>query len=56
MEITLSVPLGYEPNEVRKLLEDFRDMVNLCIDKALKHNVTSFARLRKLVYGEWKSR
>ena len=57
MEITLSIPFGYEPSdEIRKLLEDFRDMVNFCIDRALKHNVTSFAKLRKLVYEEWKSR
>ncbi len=57
MELTLSVPFGYEPTrEIRKLLEDFRDMVNFCVNKALKHNVTSFDRLRKLVYDEWKSR
>lgn len=49
MEIALSVPFDYEPNdEVRRLLEEFRDMVNFCIEKALKHNITGFARLRKL--------
>ena len=32
MECVLGVPFGYEPNEeLRKLLEDFRDMVNFCI-------------------------
>ncbi|MDJ0270696.1 MAG: hypothetical protein NXY59_09190 [Aigarchaeota archaeon] len=57
MELTLSVPFSYEPNdEIRRLPEDFRDMVNFCIEKASKHNVTGFAKLRKLVYGEWKSR
>jgi len=57
MGITLSVPFGYEPSEeVRKLPEDFRDMVNFCIEKALESGVTGYARLRRLVYGEWKSR
>ncbi|MEM3745093.1 MAG: transposase [Candidatus Bathyarchaeia archaeon] len=57
MELTLSVPFGYEPNdEVRGLLVDFRDMVNFCIRKALEHNVTGFASLRRLVYEEWKER
>ena len=57
MEITLSVPFGYEPNEqTRKLLEDFRDMLNFCIEKALELNATSFAKLRKAVYDEWKSK
>jgi len=57
MEITLSVPFSYEASdEIRKLLEDFRDMVNFCIGKALRNNATSFAELRKLVYGEWKQK
>ncbi|MHA1626450.1 MAG: hypothetical protein ACTSYT_00965 [Candidatus Asgardarchaeia archaeon] len=57
MEITLSVSFGYESNdEIRKLLEDFRDMVNFCVDKALQNKATSFAKLRKLVYSEWKQK
>ncbi|MEM1673923.1 MAG: hypothetical protein QXF23_00775 [Candidatus Bathyarchaeia archaeon] len=57
MEITLSVPFGYEQSEeIRKLLEDFRDMLNFCIERALKDNITSYARLRKHIYREWKSR
>ena len=57
MEITLTVPFGYEPDpEVRRLLEDFRDMVNFCLVRALENKVTSYYRLRKLVYEEWKSR
>lgn len=56
-KVILSVLFGYEPNEeIRKLLKDFREMVNFCIDKALKHSVTSFSKLRKLVYDEWKSK
>jgi len=36
VEIVLSVPFVYEVNdEIRKLLEDFRDMVNFCIDFAV---------------------
>ncbi|MEM2714844.1 MAG: transposase [Candidatus Bathyarchaeia archaeon] len=57
MEIVLSVPFVYEVNdEVRKLLEDFRDMVNFCIDFAVKGRITSYGRLRKGVYEEWKKR
>lgn len=57
MEVTLSVPFCYELNEeVRKPLEDFRNMVNFCIEKALENNVASYAKLRKLVYDEWESR
>ena len=57
MEITLSVPFKYEPNEeIRKILEDFRDMVNFCIEMALKNGITSYYKLRKLVYEEWKRR
>jgi len=50
------VPFGYEKDEViQKLLEGFREMINFCIEKAIESNVTSsYAKLRKLVYGEWK--
>jgi putative transposase len=57
MECVLGVPFGYEPNdELRKLLEDFKDMVNFCIDYAYKRRITSYAKLRKGVYEEWKRR
>ena len=57
MEVTLSVAFGYEASEeVRALLEDFREMVNFAIEKALEANVTGYARLRKLIYDEWKRR
>ena len=57
VDVVLAVPFGYEKNEVvEKLLEDFREMVNFCIEKALESNVTSYAKLRKLVYEEWKRR
>jgi putative transposase len=53
----LGVPFGYEPNEeIKRLLEGFRDMVNFCIDYAYKRGITSYAKLRKGVYGEWKRR
>ena len=56
-EVVLSVPFRYEPGgEVRKLLEEFRDMVNFCVERALEANVTSYARLRNLVYTEFRSR
>jgi putative transposase len=57
VECVLGVPFGYEPNEEsRKLLEDFRDVVNFCIDYAYKKRITSYAKLRKGVYEEWKRR
>ncbi|MEM2661507.1 MAG: transposase [Nitrososphaeria archaeon] len=57
MEVTLSVPFEYEANSgTEKLLRDFRDMINFCIEYALKNNITSYARLRKSVYQEWKLR
>ncbi|ADI31314.1 RNA-guided endonuclease InsQ/TnpB family protein [Staphylothermus hellenicus] len=57
VEVTLTVPFKYEKSgEIRRLLVDFRDMVNFCIEKAVQSGVTSYARLRKLVYGEWKRR
>jgi len=57
MEVTLSVAFGYEPSgEVKSLLVDFRDMVNFAIERALEANVTGYARLRKLIYDEWKRR
>ncbi len=55
VEVILSVPFNYEANDdIRRLLEDFRSMVNFCIDSALKRRITSYATLRKGVYEEWK--
>jgi putative transposase len=57
VDVVLAVPFGYERKGViEKLLEDFRDMINFCIEKALRNDVTSYAKLRKLVYKEWKRR
>jgi putative transposase len=57
VEVALGVPFGYEPNEeLRKLLVDFREMVNFCIGYAHRGRITSYARLRKGVYEEWKKR
>jgi len=57
VDVVLAVPFSYERNEViEKLLKDFREMINFCIEKALENNVTSYAKLRKLVYEEWKQK
>ncbi len=57
VDVVLAIPFSYERNEIiRKLLEDFRDMINFCIEKAIENDVTSYAKLRKLVYEEWKGR
>ncbi|MCD6209485.1 MAG: transposase [Methanophagales archaeon] len=42
--------------KVRKLLEDFRDMINFCIGKALELNITSYYKLRKAIYEDFKER
>lgn len=50
-ELILSVPFNcYASNGVRRLIEDFRDMVSFCIDYALERRVASYDKLRKSVY------
>jgi putative transposase len=45
VEVYLGVPFGYEPNdELKRLLEDFRDMINFCIDYVYKRRITSYAK------------
>ncbi len=57
VDVVLAVPFSYDRDEIiQKLLEDFRDMINFCIEKAIENNVTSYAKLRKLVYKEWKEK
>lgn len=53
VEVMLGVPFGYEANE-----EGARGLrhVNFCMERAIERNVTSFARIRSLVYEEWKQR
>lgn len=59
LETVKAVWFGIEEDEdvrerVRKLLEDFRDMVNFCIEKALELNITSYRKLRNAVYEDFK--
>ena len=42
--------------EIAELLRIFRDMVNYCIERALEYGVTSFMRLRKMIYEDFKAR
>ena len=57
VDVVLSAVFGYEGDEaIQELLEEFREMINFCIEKALENGVTSYAKLRKLVYDEWKER
>jgi len=56
-EITLSIPFKYEATgDIRRVLEDFRDMINFCVQRALERGVTSFAKLRNLIYEEFKGK
>jgi len=54
MEITiLHVDFGYDENEqIRQLMSDFRDMVNYCIQKAVKSKISSFVKLWHLIKNE----
>jgi putative transposase len=55
VEVVLGVSFGYEcNNEIRRLLEDFREMINFCINYAYKNRITSYAKLRKDIYEDWK--
>jgi len=56
-EVVLSVAFRYKPNEeVQKLLVEFREMINYCIERAIKSRITSYYRLRKVVYDDFKRR
>ena len=55
MEAIKSVKFKYKcDSDMREIFKDFREMIMLCIDRALELNITSYARLRKAIYGEWK--
>jgi len=46
-----AVEVSYQLSEdVLKLLETFKDMVNYCIQAGLENNITSRFRLTKVVY------
>ncbi|MHC1600114.1 MAG: RNA-guided endonuclease InsQ/TnpB family protein [Candidatus Methanospirareceae archaeon] len=55
MEVIKAVKFKYR-GDLNELFEDFKEMIEFCIDKALKLGITSYAKLRKAVYGEWKHR
>jgi putative transposase len=57
MEVIQSVKFRYEPNErVRKLLEDYKDMVNFAIQQAVENRVSSLSKLHQLVYRKLKEK
>ena len=57
MEAVKSVKFKYFfDSNIRGIFNDFREMLEFCIDRALELNITSYARLRKTVYGEWKEK
>ena len=55
MEVIKAVKFKYY-GDFNELFKDFRDMVEFCIDKALELGMTSYAKLRKAIYEEWKQR
>ncbi|WP_457549235.1 hypothetical protein [Archaeoglobus sp.] len=55
MEVIKAVKFKYH-GDYDELFRDFREMVVFCIDKALELSITSYAKLRKAVYEEWKQK
>jgi putative transposase len=56
IEVTKSLIIEYEENEeMEKLLEDFKNMVNFCIEKGLKYGY-SLKKLHENCYRELKKR
>jgi len=53
MEVIKSVKFKYYGN-FDELFRDFRKMIEFCIDKALELDITSYAKLRRAIYEEWK--
>ena len=57
MEVIQSVKFKYTPTgTLKKLLGDFNQMVNFCIDTAIKNKVTSLSKLHRLTYPKLKER
>jgi len=53
----ITLPLTERKRELLTwLLDQFRELVNFCIQKCLEHGVTSRASLHRVAYEEWKSK
>ena len=55
MEVIKAVKFKYH-GDLHELFKDFREMLEFCIGKALKLGITSYAKLRKAIYEEWKQK
>jgi len=55
MEVIKAVKFKYH-GSLDELFKDFREMLEFCIDKALDIGITSYAKLRKTIYEEWKQK
>ena len=55
MEVIKAVKFKYN-EDLSELFKDFKEMIEFCIDKAFKLGITSYFKLRKEVYDEWKRR
>lgn len=56
-EIVRAVKFRYKPTEeTARLLHDFRDMLNFCLEKAFETNSFSIKRLHHACYNELKAR
>jgi len=55
MEVIKAVKFKY-CGDFNELFKDFREMIEFCIDKALKLDITSYAKLRRAIYDEWKQK
>jgi len=55
MEVIKVAKFKYQ-GDFTELFKDFKEMIEFCIDKALELGITSYAKLRKAIYDEWKRR
>ena len=53
MEVIKAGKFKYQ-GDFCELFNDFKEMIEFCIEKALELNITSYAKLRKAIYEEWK--
>ena len=55
MEVIKAIKFKYN-GDLNELFEDFKEMIEFCINRALELGMTSYAKLRKAIYDEWKRR
>jgi len=55
MEVIKTVKFKHY-EDFNELFKDFREMIEFCINNSLELGITSYAKLRRTIYKEWKQR